>query len=135
MNIFKAYYITSKLVTVLSVYALIVFNIIFTRGIFGIFQTFIKPCFFCHPTESSVLEEVWIEPRTVATLALEVKRFSHSARSHPTFVDAYLLTKLKVNILVACIFYKFVFLIMKFISVMIFRDPTGVIFTLKDERL
>ncbi len=69
------------------------------------------------------------------TLALEVKRFSHSARSHPTFVDAFLLTKIKVNVLAACIFAKIIFQIMKILSVIIFREPTAVILTLKDESL
>jgi hypothetical protein len=41
----------------------------------------IKHCFICRP--SDVSENAGIEPRTVATTALAVRRSNHSARSHP----------------------------------------------------
>ncbi len=40
-------------------------------------------CFICRPTGSTVSEDAGIEPRTVATTALAVRRTNHSARSHP----------------------------------------------------
>jgi hypothetical protein len=44
---------------------------------------FIQHCFICRPSDSTVSEDAWIEPRTVATLALSVRRSNHSARSPP----------------------------------------------------
>jgi hypothetical protein len=41
--------------------------------------------FFCRPSDSTVSEDAGIEPRTVATLALAVRRSSHSATSHPLY--------------------------------------------------
>ncbi len=40
-------------------------------------------CFICRPSDSTVSEDAGIEPRTVATTALAVRRDNHSARSHP----------------------------------------------------
>jgi hypothetical protein len=37
------------------------------------------------PSDSTVSEDAGIEPRTVVILALVVRRFNHSARSHPQF--------------------------------------------------
>ncbi len=37
----------------------------------------------CRPSDSTVSEDAGIEPRTVATMALAVRRSHHSARSHP----------------------------------------------------
>ncbi len=48
-----------------------------------LFVYFIQHCFICHPSGSTVSEDAVIEPRTVATSALAVRRFSHSAISHP----------------------------------------------------
>ncbi len=39
--------------------------------------------FICRRSDSPVSEDAGIEPRTVATLALAVRRSNHSARSHP----------------------------------------------------
>ncbi len=47
------------------------------------FMYFIQHCVVCRPSDSTVSEDAGIEPRTVATSALAVRRFNHSARSHP----------------------------------------------------
>ncbi len=44
---------------------------------------FIQHCFICHPSDYTVSEDAGIEPRTVATSTLAVRRSNHSARSHP----------------------------------------------------
>jgi hypothetical protein len=45
---------------------------------------FIQHWFICRPSDATVSEMLHgIEPRTVATLALAVRRSTHSARSHP----------------------------------------------------
>ncbi len=57
-----------------------------TGGFFWIFFSSmycIQHCFICRPSDSTVSEDAGIEPRTIATLALAVRRFHHSARSHP----------------------------------------------------
>ncbi len=46
---------------------------------------FIQHCFICRPSDSIVSEDAGIEPWTVATLVLAVRRPNHSARSHPPF--------------------------------------------------
>ncbi len=43
----------------------------------------IQHCFICRPSDSTVSEDAGIEPRTVATTALTVRRSNQSARSHP----------------------------------------------------
>jgi hypothetical protein len=43
----------------------------------------IQHCFICRPSDSTVSEDAGIEPRTVATTALAVRRSNHSALSHP----------------------------------------------------
>ena len=55
------------------------------RGIFWIFKKlyFIQHCFICRPSDSTVSEDVGIEPRNVTTSALAVRRSNHSTRSHP----------------------------------------------------
>ncbi len=40
-------------------------------------------CFICRPSDSTVSEDAGIEPGTVATSALTVRRSNHWARSHP----------------------------------------------------
>ncbi len=40
-------------------------------------------CFICRPSDSTVPTDAGIEPRTVATGALAVRRSNHQARSHP----------------------------------------------------
>ncbi len=47
-------------------------------------------CFICRSSDSTVSEDAGIEPRTVATLAVAVRRSNHSARSPPVG-DAYCL--------------------------------------------
>jgi hypothetical protein len=50
----------------------------FKRGIFGdFFYYFIQHCFICRPSESTVSQDAGIEPRTVATTALAVRRLEH----------------------------------------------------------
>ncbi len=46
------------------------------------FKYFIQHCFICRPSDSTVSEDAGIEPRTVATLPLEVRHFIQSARFH-----------------------------------------------------
>jgi hypothetical protein len=52
---------------------------------------FIQHCFICRPSDSTVSEDAEIEPRTVATLELAVRRFNLSARSHPHSARGFLL--------------------------------------------
>ncbi len=47
------------------------------------FMCDIQYCFICRPSDSIVSEDARIEPRTVATTALAVRRSNHSASSHP----------------------------------------------------
>ena len=47
----------------------------------GFFIYCIQHCFICRPSDFTVSEDVGIEPRTVATMA--VRRSNHSAKSHP----------------------------------------------------
>jgi hypothetical protein len=49
----------------------------------GFFYVFIQHWFICRPSDSTVSEDAGIDPRTVATLTLAVRRSSRSARSHP----------------------------------------------------
>ncbi len=50
-----------------------------TSSWLNFFMYFIQHCLICRPSESTVSEDAGIEPRTVATLALTVRR---SVRSH-----------------------------------------------------
>ncbi len=43
----------------------------------------IQHCFICRSSDSTVSKDAGIEPRTVASTALAVRRSNHSARSHP----------------------------------------------------
>jgi hypothetical protein len=43
----------------------------------------VQQCFICRPSDSTVSEDAGIEPRTVATLTLAVRRCNLSARSYP----------------------------------------------------
>ncbi len=52
-------------------------------GFFIIFAYCIQHCFICRPTDSTVPTDAGIEPRTVVTGALPVRRSNHKARSHP----------------------------------------------------
>ncbi len=45
----------------------------------------IQHCFICRPSDSTVSEDAGIEPRTVATTALAVRRSNNSALSHPHY--------------------------------------------------
>jgi len=44
---------------------------------------FIQHCFICCPSDSTLSENAVIDPRTVVTSALAVRRSNHSTRSHP----------------------------------------------------
>ncbi len=52
---------------------------------FVFFMFFIQHCFICRPSDSTVSEDAGIGPRTVATLALAVRRSNHSARYSPVY--------------------------------------------------
>ncbi len=68
-------------------------------GFFGFFLFLydIQHCFICRPSDSTASEDAGIEPRTVATTALTVRRSNHSAdlflkaRSHPQQLDLILI--------------------------------------------
>ncbi len=62
---------------------LIFLNFFYFWGEFFSFFYYIQHCFICRPSDSTVPKEAGIEPRTVATGALAVRRSNHSARSHP----------------------------------------------------
>ncbi len=48
------------------------------RGIcLDFFMYFIRHCFICRPSDTAVSEAVVIEPKTVAALALAVRRSNH----------------------------------------------------------
>jgi hypothetical protein len=49
----------------------------------------IQHCFICRTSDSTVAEDAGIEPRTVATTALAVRRSNQSARSHPSTLSLY----------------------------------------------
>jgi hypothetical protein len=51
-----------------------------------VFLYFIQHCFTCRPLGSTVSEDVRIEPRTDAAVALTFRRSNHSARYHPFFI-------------------------------------------------
>jgi hypothetical protein len=52
------------------------------RGTF-FFMYYGQHFFICRPSDSTVSEDAGIEPRTVVTTALAVRRFKNSAKSHP----------------------------------------------------
>ncbi len=58
-----------------------------------IFKYFIQYCLICHPSDSTVSENAWFEPRTVATFTLAVRRYNSAkpnfARSHPDSVRSH----------------------------------------------
>jgi hypothetical protein len=56
-------------------------TIVFLNMFFSVYC--IQHCFICRPSDSNVSEDAGIEPRTVATSALAVRRSNHQARSHP----------------------------------------------------
>ncbi len=60
---------------------------IFLGDFFYFFPYYIQHCFICRPSDSTVPTDAGIEPRTVATGALAVRRSNHYARSHPRMLD------------------------------------------------
>ncbi len=62
------------------------------RVVFGffLFMYVIQYCFICRPSNSTMSENAGIEPRTVATTAVAVRRSNHSATSiHPHFSEFF----------------------------------------------
>ncbi len=57
----------------------------FNRGFFWffLFMYGIQHCFIFRPSDSTVSEDAGIEPRTIVTPALAVRRNNHSTKSHP----------------------------------------------------
>ncbi len=55
----------------------------FVKVFYLFFHYCIQHCFICRPSKSTVSIDVGIEPRTVATSALTVRRSNYSARSNP----------------------------------------------------
>ncbi len=51
----------------------------------GFFSVLSSTLLLLTPSDSAVSEDAGIEPRTVATSALAVRRSNHSARSHPHY--------------------------------------------------
>jgi len=51
--------------------------------IFSFYVRYSTLCFICRPSDFTVSEDAGIEPRTVPTTAVAVRRSNHSARSHP----------------------------------------------------
>ncbi len=74
--------VVSELVNCLPFFKWI--HIFFMGDFFGYFFLYdIQHYFICRPSDSTMSEDAGIEPRIVATMALAVRRFNHSARSHP----------------------------------------------------
>jgi hypothetical protein len=63
----------------------------FIRGIFLFFSMYILYSKLLHlpPFRFRCVGGCWIEPRTVATLALAVRRSNHSTRSHPPLTNIF----------------------------------------------
>jgi hypothetical protein len=59
------------------------YRAIINRGMTCTIMYFIQHCFICRPSDSTVSEDAGIEPRSVATSALAVRRSSLWAISHP----------------------------------------------------
>jgi len=55
---------------------------IFSGGFFGFLSTLFNTVSSAAPSDSTVPVNAGIEPRTVATTALTVRRCNHSAKSH-----------------------------------------------------
>jgi hypothetical protein len=62
------------------------------------FMSDIQHCFICRPSDSTVSEDAGIEPRTVASSALAVRRSNHSAGSHIRLKDIIVLQKRRRDI-------------------------------------
>ncbi len=80
----------------------------FFQGVFGIhFRYFIRHCFICRPSESTCRRMLGFEPRTVAILALAVRR------SIPLGYKSYLYTHFFSNcqfLLIHQIFSSFLYI-------------------------
>ncbi len=84
-----------------------IFNIIFTVTFspqhFFFFLYCIQHCFICRPSDSTLSEDAVIEPRTVATTAMTVRRSNHSAKSHPLLVDLQYFSTCFLSCLFSCL--------------------------------
>ncbi len=58
-------------------------NFFLMGDILGFFMYCIQHSFICRPSDSTVSEDAGVEPRTLATTALAVRRSNHSAKYHP----------------------------------------------------
>jgi hypothetical protein len=75
-TIFSVVHLTLRVVLVIQTIGFLYFYV------YALYSTLV-----CRPSDSTVSEDAGIEHRTVATLALAVSRSSHSATSHPLFVQ------------------------------------------------
>ncbi len=62
---------------------------LFLNRFYFLFLYFIRHCFICRPSDSTVSEDAGIEHRTVAILSLTFRRSKHSARSRPVLRAMY----------------------------------------------
>jgi len=67
----------------IRIYCTISSSLILTAGFLIFVLYFIQHCFNCRPLNYTVSEDAGLEPRTVAALALAVRRSNISARSDP----------------------------------------------------
>ncbi len=65
---------------------------------FFLFLYDIQHCFIWHPSDSTVSEDAGIEPRTIATTALAVRRSNHSARVCICWLAEVLSPKITIKI-------------------------------------
>ncbi len=49
----------------------------------------VRHCLVCRPSDYTVSEDAEIGPRTIATMAVDVRRSNHSAKSHPIIFTQY----------------------------------------------
>jgi hypothetical protein len=73
---FRFVYLGYVLYTIHNIHNCFFFKIFF-GGIFSFCSYNIQHCFICRPSDSTVLTDAGIEPRTVATCALAVRRSNH----------------------------------------------------------
>ncbi len=59
------------------------FYIFFGGDFFNFLSYYIQHCFICRPSDSTVPTDAGIEPRTVASGVVVVRRSNHQDRSHP----------------------------------------------------
>jgi hypothetical protein len=114
---------------------LLFFNFIFVSGDFLIFFSYnIQYCFICCPSDSTVPTDAGVEPRTVATGALEVRRSNHYRLDLISLLldisQPFSFTNEKIYFYVICtctlsVFYRFYRLAGKFLLLYRFRVASG----------